>query len=260
METKDFRAINYKAQGDGDRVRTGIAAVFGNIDAVKDVTHPGSFTKTLAEGRNRCKHLWNHDSKMPPIAHILELKEVGRGELPSDVLQYAPDATGGLLVKREYYDVPEASWVLAAIDKEDISEMSFAYDVVKSDASEYKGEKVRNLRELILFDTSDVPYGCNSATLANIPKSLMQALPLGSLIHHLQMYDVDLKAGRRNNGADQVLINTLHDISMSLGCDVCVPAESPKSNEAEAEAANQGTSLDLLKLKSQALTLAASQL
>lgn len=234
MEQKAFSAVNYKANGDGARVRTGIAAVFGNVDSVGDITHAGSFQKTLGEGRKRFKHLWNHDSSRPPIASIIEIKEIGKSQLPAEILNYAPEATGGLWVKREYYDIPEANWVMAAIDAGDVTEMSFAYDVIKADDSEVEGKTVRNLRELALYDTSDVNYGANPATLAAGAKNLFRMQPLGAIIQHLQILEADAKAGRRNNGTDQVLIDHLHDIATNLGCNNCKPPESPKSDEAAA--------------------------
>ena len=251
---KYFHAINYKAEGDSDRVRTGIAAVFGNVDSVGDITHPGSFAKTLSEGRPRFKHLWNHRSADPPIAHILEIKEIGRGELPDEIRQQSPEATGGLLVAREYYDNELGNWVMKGIEKGDITEMSFGFDVInyeeKKEGTEDSPRYIRELKELKLYDTSDVLWGMNAATVAAGAKN---AMPLGVLVSNLQVFVEDVKAGRRNSGSDQILINALHDISMSLGCDSCGPKEEAKSDEAEAVVYN--TSLDLLKLKRQRLQL-----
>lgn len=237
MEHKAFPAVSYKASGDGDRVRTGIAAVFGNVDSYKDITHPGAFTKTLSEGRSRWVHLWNHNAMEPPIATVLDIREVGKGELPEEILKYAPDATGGLLVKREYLKTPRAEEVLAGIDAGAITEMSFAYDIVKSDYSETKGDQqIRNLREVALYDTSDVNWGANPATVASAKNGLIK-MPLGLLLQHLQLHANDEKAGRRNNHVDQTLINGLHDIAMHLGCDTCkglTDEETPKSEPAAA--------------------------
>lgn len=255
IETKAFPSVNYKANGDDDRTRTGIAAVFGNVDSGGDITHAGAFAKTLSEGRKRFRHLWNHDSRQPPIAHITEIKEVSRAELPEEILKYAPDTTGGLQVKRQYLkNVPMADWVLSAIDAGAVDEMSFAFDIIKSDYSEIDEKQVRNLRELALFDTSDVNWGMNPATVG--AKDLLIQMPLGLIVQQLQSHEADIKAGRRNSGSDQILINALHDISMSLGCNSCGTTEEPKSDEAEA--VKTDTSLDLLKLKTQALRIAAN--
>lgn len=215
---------------------------------------PGAFAKTIQEGRSRVKHLWQHDFSSPPIASITELKEVGRDELPDGVLSYAPEATGGLLVEREYYSDEFSSRILQAIDSGDITEMSFGFDVMKWDNSDEGERKIRNLVELKLFDTSDVLWGMNAATVAAGAKN---ALPLGVVVQHLQNFTEDIKAGRRNAGTDETLINAIHRAAVDLGCTEC---SGYKDEEEKAEAAIPSTSLDFLKLKRNRLTLAASQL
>lgn len=199
------------------------------------------------------KHLWNHDFSTPPIASIVELKEVGRDELPDAVLEYAPEATGGLMVAREYYDTELSNWVFEAVTKGDVSEMSFGYDVVKSAESDENDTKIRNLVELKLFDTSDVLWGMNAATVASGAKS---AMPLGVIVSQLQNIAEEVKAGRRNAAADMELIKGIHGALVTLGYGDCMPNEEAKSDEAEA--AQTSTSLDFLKLKKQRLTLAAN--
>ena len=255
IKFKHARAVNYKANADtgSDRIRTGIASVFGNIDDGGDITHQGAFAKTLSEGRQRTKHLWNHNSSLPPIARIIEIKEIGKADLPSEILSYAPEATGGLLVKREYLDTPLADEVLKCIDAGVVNEMSFAYDIIKADDSTIDGKTVRNLRELALYDTSDVNYGMNPATVASGAKGLFAStMPLGAIIQQLQLLNEDfLKSGRRNSSADMVLINHLHDIAKSLGCDNCATdntnQQETDDTEKQAEAVLTNTSLVDLK-------------
>lgn len=234
---------------DEPRVRKGICAVFGNIDSGGDRIIPGAFAKTIAEGSKRVKHLWNHDFSTPPIASIKELKEVGRDELPPEVLAYAPEATGGLMVAREYYKGELADWVLQAVDSGDVNEMSFGYDVLASADSEESGKQIRNLTELKLFDTSDVLWGMNAATTASGAKSTM---PLGVLLSHLNNFAEDVKAGRRNASADMELIKGMHGALCALGYDDCMPNEAEKR---EPEPVQPTTSLDLLKLKRRAFDL-----
>jgi len=151
------------------RTVTGFAGVFGNIDAGNDRLWKGAFKKTLTERGKRIRHLWQHDTMNPPIAAVRELREVGRDDLPDELKQSYPDATGALLVAREYLDTPRGSEVLAGIQVGAITEMSFGYDPVKYD---FEGEaskeiQIRNLREVRLWDTSDVNWGMNEATLAS---------------------------------------------------------------------------------------------
>lgn len=169
-----------------DRTVTGFASVFGNVDFGGDIVHPGAFTKTLKEQAGSIKHLWNHGQDgweyfcTPPIAKIIEIREVEKADLPASVLQKAPDATGGLLVKREYLDTPRGNEVLAGLKADVGFEMSFGYDVVKYDTELLKPgtaeqRQVWHLRELRLYDTSDVNFGMNPATVADSSKAAIFA-------------------------------------------------------------------------------------
>src|SRR5262245_41072017 len=92
---------------EGRRV-TGITAVSGNVDDGGDRIIRGAFTKTIAENSRRIRHLWQHGTDgwdtgvTPPIAAITRIQEVGRDALPRAVIDYAPTATSGLEVEREY--------------------------------------------------------------------------------------------------------------------------------------------------------------
>jgi phage head maturation protease len=257
--SKEFKRIvfsNLKAEASG-RVRAGFAAIHGNVDAWDDRSHFGCFAKTLSENNKRVKHLWNHDSRTPPIATIVEIKEVGPGEIPDEIKSQFPDGTitGGLKVWREYYDNELANWVLEAVDKGDVNEMSYAFDVVKADYTDEElptggTRRVRELRELKLFDTSDVNWGMNPATLANVKGYALEIMPLGTLFQQMNLHLEELKAGRRNSESDMALINQMHKIAVDLGaaCDVSPDEETAKSNsnepeKKEAEAAEESTSL-----------------
>lgn len=235
----------------------------GNVDSWGDRIHPGAFAKTISENLKSVRHLWNHDYSQPPIASIKELRELTREELPAEVLLKAPDATGGLLVAREYYPGNALSeWILAAIDAGDINEMSFAYDVVKSASTEEETDMpdmpkryIRELHELKLFDTSDVNWGMNGATVAIGAKNL-NSLPLGAILSHLQFHQSQFKAGSRNSSADAALISSIHNLTVDLGatCDASAKAaeqsEQPDNQnaaESQAEAVPSNTSLSELK-------------
>lgn len=81
-----------------------------------------------------------------------------------------PEATGGLLVVRDYLRTPRGDEILEGIKSGAIAEMSFGYDPLKFDFEEVEtGDGkllVRNLREGRLYDTSDVNWGMNAATTA----------------------------------------------------------------------------------------------
>lgn len=239
MSEREFKSIPYfEIKGDKkSRVRTGLASIFGNIDHTGDRMHSGAFTKTITEGRSRVKHLWNHDFGGLPTATIKDVKEIGRDELPKEVFDYAPEATGGLLVTREYHADEFSDMILKRIDSGDITEMSFGFDVKRHEiTTEGEGsdaKSVRELKEVALYDTSDVLWGMNDATLAAFAKGRKSARPFGALLSELQLLAHDLKSGRRNNSHDQGLVDLLHKISLDLGCETC------KSDSTEGESASQ---------------------
>lgn len=150
-----------------NRTATGIFAVHGNVDSAGDVSMNGSFGKRLEDGsRGRVRFLWGHNAKNPPIASIKDISEVGRDALPAKVLEWAPDATGGVEVTRKYYDqVPLSEWVFKAIQEKDITEMSYAYDIHEFSIKKLDdGKEIRVLQDVELYDVSDVNWGMNPAT------------------------------------------------------------------------------------------------
>ena len=149
-----------------DRTVKGFASVFGNVDDGGDIVHPGAFTKTLNEGMSRLRFLWQHDTEAPPTAAIKSAREVKRDELPTEVKSKYPQATGGLLVEREYLSTPRAEEILAGYKAGIAFEMSFGYETIKSDFSTVGDkQRARNLRELKGYEFSDVLWGMNPATV-----------------------------------------------------------------------------------------------
>lgn len=148
-----------------DRTVKGFASVFGNVDDGGDITQPGAFTKTLNEAASRLRFLWQHDTEAPPTAAIKSAREVKRDELPTEVKSKFPQAVGGLLVERAYLDTPRGNEILAGYKAGIPLEMSFGYETIKSDFSTLDNSRVRNLRELKLYEMSDVLWGMNPATV-----------------------------------------------------------------------------------------------
>lgn len=148
------------------RTVTGIFAVHGNVDSGGDMSVNGSFAKRLNDGRSRVRFLWNHNSMNPPIASVKNIREVGQDGLPAKVLEWAPDATGGVEVTRKYYtDVPLADWVFKGVEEGDITEMSYAYDIHEFSIKKLDdGKEIRILQDVELYDVSDVNWGMNPAT------------------------------------------------------------------------------------------------
>lgn len=164
----EYKALPQFTKAIDDRTVTGIFAVHGNIDEGSDRSWPGSFANIAVNGRTRARFVWQHRTDEPPIAAIKSVREVDRASLPATALAYAPDATGGVEVVREYLDTPRANEVLTGIKGGAIDEMSYAYDVTRFDFEDVEGRgMVRNIREVKLYDISDVLWGMNPATVGS---------------------------------------------------------------------------------------------
>lgn len=218
---KSAPAFNKQVSG---RTVTGIFAVHGNVDAGGDRSHPGAFKKTIKERREQLLFLWNHDSWSPATAVIDDIREVGVDELPEKVLKLAPDATGGVEVTRTYLTNPRAEEIFEGISKGAIREMSYAFDLVKWDVEEiepedekYAPRTIRNIREVRLYEVSDVIYGMNPATAAAKDGNGTFTMPLDFLADRVIEGLNNLKAGARNASADLQRINTIGTLAVELG-------------------------------------------
>lgn len=224
-----------KAAGDASaRTVAGIAAVFGNVDLYGDVIMPGAFVKTIAqefEAERSVRHLWQHSFFDPPTAVVTKLSEVTREELPEAVLEKAPEALGGLYIERDYLDTARGNEILASIKAGAINQMSFGFDAVAFDLkvtvdTQGNEKQIRQLNEVKLYDTSDVLWGANAATVATDAKD-MQGL--------LSQLFLSLKSGRRNANTDESLINQIHNITVALGTTKCKGITSADDAEEDDE-------------------------
>ncbi|HWQ32549.1 MAG TPA: HK97 family phage prohead protease [Blastocatellia bacterium] len=236
---KEFKSFPFAVKSIEGRAVTGVFAVFGNRDQYGDRLMPGCMTKTISEQAGRIRHLWNHDFTSPPIATVRSLRQLSRDELPETVLQYAPDATGGAEVTREYLSNDLAEWVFEALGKNAINEMSFAFETVKADYSEEmdaagRKQETRIVREVKLYETSDVLWGANPATAA------VRSLPVEAVADTLRSLLAELKEGRRNSAQDLKMLQQIHDHAKELGalCEEKAMTDDDKEKSSEpAEAA-----------------------
>jgi HK97 family phage prohead protease len=217
MEQREIKALPHHTKAITGRSVTGIFSVFGNIDSYADVMLPGSFGKTLRERGSKIIHLWQHDFFAPPIAVVDDIREIGRDALPEAVRAQYPEATGAMEVTRTYVTTPRADEVLTLLTAGVPLEMSFAFDPIKVEYGELNGRAVRFIREVKLYETSDVNWGANSATLA----VRSAGLPLDVLALHLDRYLTAYKAGARHSTGDTKLINDIHAKIVDLGCTTC---------------------------------------
>lgn len=145
-----------------------LITVFGIVDLGGDMSHPGSFSKTLAERAGQIRVLDCHQRRsiLNVLGVPLKLKEIGRSELPQEVLEKYPEATGALWAKTQFLmDTPEGKGAFIRIKSGAVSEFSYAYDTLDHDFTKIEdGADVRNLRTLRLWEYGPVLFGMNQAT------------------------------------------------------------------------------------------------
>lgn len=226
---------------------TGVFSVFGNLDAYNDVMWAGSFSKTMMERSGKIFHLWQHNMDSPSIAVIKSLREIGRTELPADVLRDYPEATGGAEVTREYLETPRADEIIEGLSKGVPYQMSFAFDALKYDfqaldGAKYEWEQQRNVREVRLWETSDVLWGANEATVASKSDPMLLMRQIHGLMIQLE---AARKAGARHSTRDSELINQIVAAGIELGATNAVLKEL--ETESEDDAAKHRAAFEALK-------------
>jgi HK97 family phage prohead protease len=136
----------------------------GIIDSDGDMVMPGSFNKTLKErgpnsAKNRVKHLWQHDRKVPIGIPI----EMGEKEIK----------IGG----QEYYGLVALTKFDSSTFSQDkyiqhiegiITEFSFGYETIDSEKAKKEIDggviEYNKLTELKLWEDSSVTWGANEYT------------------------------------------------------------------------------------------------
>ena len=174
----EFKTVSVENKVIDDRTVEGIPSVMGILDLANDKITNRAFKKTIRERSEKVRHLWQHDNYSPPIAKILNLEEIGREDLPKSILKKYPEATGGLKVTRRDLETERGNEVLAGIKAGAINEMSIGYDAIKVEFTTLKQDNrvkvpIRVLKEVALWDTSDVNWGMNPATAAVAGKQVI---------------------------------------------------------------------------------------
>lgn len=167
-----------------------IITVFGVPDkgSPPDISHPGSFKKTIQERQDNVLVLDMHNmnSVMNVLGKPLGIEEVDRSQLPDSILEKFPEATGGVKATTKFFlDTPEGAGAFARIKNGGLREWSYGFDALDVDMSTvtYRGKKVRarNLRTIKLYEYSPVLWGlAESATLSakkDVPDEAEDALP-----------------------------------------------------------------------------------
>jgi len=211
MEHKQTEAT-ITAVDEAQGIVEAIWAVTGNVDEGDDVIHLGAFTKTFKERGEQINLLDNHrtDSVMSALGTVIEVREVGRGELPPEILEKYPEATGGAWGKFQFLlDTPEGKGAFTRIKSKAVKKWSFGYDTVIKDFGKALKDgvqrTVRNLRELKLYEVSPVLFGMNEATTT----TRVKAINLSEMVENVrQAFNSQYNPP---NGMWRYWVNTVYD-------------------------------------------------
>ncbi len=158
MEKRCFEAALEVRQGEtGAATLAGYAAVFGewseDLGGFRERIAPGAFGTALT---GDVRALWNHDP-----AFVL-------GRTTNGTLRLAEDGRG----LRVEIDPPEGSLYagfLENVRRGDVSQMSFGFSVIEDEKSYgEKGERLRLLKEVRLYEVSPVTFPAYPQTEVNV--------------------------------------------------------------------------------------------
>ena len=145
------------------------ASIFGNIDSYGDVVQPGAFENTLkewAESGNFLPVLFGHNMADPDynIGHVIEATE---------------DEKGLRVLGQLDLESPKGAQVHRLLKGKRITQLSFAYDVIKGTWGQLGGQDVYELHEVKIYEVSLVTIGANQETEVLAVKTAMESMAAG---------------------------------------------------------------------------------
>lgn len=149
-----------------DRVFSGYAAAYGNVDHDGDVLHPGVFAKSIKEGfpTGKIKVLWQHrDPLGMPVAMHEDEK--------------------GLFVEAKISKTALGDEAIELIKDGVVDSMSVGFRMVK-DKFDYDASGVRHIREGALVEFSAVTFPANEQAIITGIKSLRE------MLYYTQQHDL----------------------------------------------------------------------
>lgn len=224
MEHKTSEAFITGVEQDQGIIKA-IFSVMGNIDLGNDRIHNGAFAKTFMERGHKVLVLDQHRTQSinDSIAKTLHLRELGREELPLELLQRYPDATGGAEITAQFSLEDENSKkAFFRLKNRWVNEWSFGYDAFDTSFTreERNGKQasIREIRTVKLYEVSPVLFGMNDATMTTGSKSTVDIERLKQAFDFWQdgNYEIDRLEGHdliaKKDGTEfTVLYNDLGD-------------------------------------------------
>lgn len=177
-QTHKGKALEYRAMAtytanidESEGIVEAIVNVFGVVDGAMSIIQNGAFAKTINENGRRFKVLNSHNGwdVLSVVGVPLEVREIGRDDLPEAILAQYPEATGGLWTRTKYLlDTPEGAGVFARIKAGAVNEYSIGFKAIKAEYRDMMidGQEmaVRVIKEIALWEYSPVIWGSNPAT------------------------------------------------------------------------------------------------
>src|SRR5689334_14534085 len=103
-EYRALSALSTKVLDESLGIAEAIVNVLGIVDLGDDVILSGAAAKSISERGRKVQVLNSHNAYgiQNIVGICLEIREIGRDELPAEILAKHPEATGGIWTKTQY--------------------------------------------------------------------------------------------------------------------------------------------------------------
>ena len=168
IEYRSFPGWTEKAEANG--ILKAYVSVMGIPDQSwwNDIVEPGAFSKTIAEcgPKGNCRiRVLNQHSVREVIGKPIEMAEHSRDQLPAEMRQRYPNATGGLYVVVSLeMRVERVRDVYYLYEGGSMNEWSIGFQTINSWTEVIEKEEYRHLTEVKLWECSPVTWGAQEAT------------------------------------------------------------------------------------------------
>lgn len=229
-----------------------IVSVTGVSDFHDDIIVEGAFKKTIGERGRKIKVLNHHNSYsvFDVLGLCMEMREIGREELPDLLLLQYPDATGALVTVTQYLiDTPEGLGAFKRIEAGAIDQYSIGFRCLQYEWKKMEdGRTVRLIKEVQLFEYSPVIWGANPATATvgtkSSDKKLTQLTDTAAALN--EQAEGIVKAGRKISAANakklkaaveasQAALDSLLSVMQEAGLAQDDTVEEEESDDAKSD-------------------------